>query len=94
MKRFAALVGERVDSLPARRPQCRPDPFATWRPIFQLSHFAKKCTDLVDRLRREATRAGSTERGWDLLAEAVRCESAAFGAETQAEEMVTEMRRQ
>ncbi len=92
IKRFAELVGEQIDGLP-RRSRRQPDRFALWRPIFELAHCVKKFTDLVERLRREATRLGPTERAWDLLAEAAKCETAAFGVESQIEEMLREMRR-
>ncbi len=90
-RRFAELVGERIERW--SRPRPRPDRLAPWRPIFDLSHFSKKCRDLVDRLRREATRLGPTERAWDLLAEAVKFETTAWVAEAEADQMIAEMRR-
>ncbi len=90
-KGFLELLGERPG--PPIRFKRQPDRLARWRPIFELAHCVKKFTDLVDRLRREATRLGPTERAWDLLAEAVKFETAAFGAEAQIEEMLAAMRR-
>ena len=93
VKRFAELVGEQRDDLRPSRSRRRPDRLAAWRPIFDLSHFSKKCRDLTDRLRGEATRLGPTERAWDLLGEAAAFETAALVADAEADVRIAEMKR-